>query len=73
MQVRSRVQCYDEGEKNLKYFVEMIKQNAAKKSITSLKIGRIKESFSSKILQYVSKFYLNYIHLQIKTRTALVI
>ena len=56
-QIRSRVQYYEEGETNMKYFKEIEKQNAVKKTITSLKIGRNSEHNMSKILQHVYKFY----------------
>ena len=55
--VRARVQYYEEGETNVKYFLGMEKHNAVKKSITSLKIGRKSEHTMTKIMNYVHKFY----------------
>ena len=54
---RARIQWYEKGEKNNKYFLNIIKNNTKKQAINSILVEGEEISDSSRIIQEIRKFY----------------
>ena len=55
--IQSRVQYYEEGENNSKYFLNIIKRNKAKSSIRKLKNGEEEIISKPAIMKEIKSFY----------------
>ena len=57
--IQSRVQYYEEGENNSKYFLNIIKRNKAKSSIRKLKNWEEEIISKPAIMKEIKSFYAN--------------